>query len=373
MNKQISILIDDGNQIKLGTGIGKYSLYLFNAFKANGYNVELVEQNNNISSRLKDRIRYLLHINSKKYKKQVEKYDIVLYTNYVIPFQKNINTKYAVTIPDMVAFLHPDTLPLAYRYYNQLMIRNSIKNADLIFTISKSVEKEIVEKFPRSKDKLYTTWLGVYDGIRPLGHYEEYQNPALKDIDSFPFFLFISTVEKRKNVGLVLDAFIALKRTSSKAEKYKLVIVGRPGFGFNEFLEKANTSDYKEDIIFAGYTCDKDCNRLYNHAKAFIFPTMYEGFGFAQIECMKCHLPIILSDIPTNREISRDYGEFFNLNDINTLIDKMMIFVNNQYNYEKKNILADKYVVDFDWIKIAEQYKKIFEMVLNSPTNESCY
>ena len=225
-----------------------------------------------------------------------------------------------------------------------------------MFTISKTVEKEIVDKFPKVSERIRTTWLGLYDGVRPLEKYAQYENLRLEGIDKYDYFLFVSTVEKRKNVGLVLDAFIKFKQMYKNALDYKLVIVGRPGYGYEEFVEKADMSDYKEDIIFAGYTCDADCNRLYNRAKAFVFPTIYEGFGFAQIECMRCHLPIILSDIPTNREISRDYGEFFSLGDINTLVDKMAIFLNGKYDYETKNRIADEYIKDFQWSTIADQY-----------------
>ncbi len=356
MNKQLKILIDDGNQIKLGTGIGKLSLYLYNAMRENGYNVSLVPQGNASSGRLKDRITYLRQINSVQYARDLARYDAVIYTNYAMPYKKNNSTLYAAVIPDMVSFLYPDTLPSMYRYYNQMMIRNSVSRADLVFTISKSVEKEIVEKFPNVTDRIRTTWLGLYDGIRPLEKYEDYENPKLWGIDDSDYFLFVSTVEKRKNVGLVLDAFIRLKQVCTGAKNYKIVIVGRPGYGYDEFVDIATKSGYTEDIIFAGYTCDSDCNRLYNHAKAFIFPTIYEGFGFAQIECMRCHLPIILSDIPTNREISREYGEFFQLDKPETLIQKMKMFVDGQYDNTQKNRIADQYIEEFNWIKIAEQY-----------------
>ena len=110
MNKQLKILIDDGNQIKLGTGIGKLSLYLYNAIKKNGYDVSLVSQNTASSGRLKDRISYLCQINSTQYARKLEKYDVVLYTNYAMPYRKNGSTLYVAVIPDMVSFLYPNTL-----------------------------------------------------------------------------------------------------------------------------------------------------------------------------------------------------------------------------------------------------------------------
>ena len=362
----LKVLMDDGNQINIGTGIGKYSLYLYKALKKQGLDIELVENKaKSKGSRAFQRLQYILMINSKKYLKTIsEKYDIAFYTNYLVPFRRAKGTKYIVTIHDMVAFLYPETLPRFYRYYNRISIRNSIKNADMIMTVSESVKKEILSFFPNAEKKLHYTWEGLYDGIRILNECSPYENEKLSGIDEAPFFLFVSTVEKRKNVGMVIEAFIELKKINPSAKDYKLVIVGRPGFGYEDFVSIVNESGCSSDVIFSGYTSDEDCNRLYNHAKAFVFPTIYEGFGFAQIECMKCHLPIILSDISTNREISRDYGLFFNLNDITSLVRQMGVIVNNEYDYAKFNELADEYVKDFSWDDIAKQYIDYMEKVV---------
>ena len=354
----MKVLIDDGNQIRLGTGIGKYTLYLYRSLKNSGIDVSLVDQEEmKFTSRTKQRFAYLKKINSNEYQKSIDgKFDVVLYTNYAVPFRRFRNTKIVGCIPDMVSYLFPEKLPFFYRIYNQLMIKNTVKKADLIFTISQSVKKEILNRFPRVNNRLVYTWLGVYDGIQPLKEYIPYENDKLRNIDDYPFFLFVSTVEKRKNVGMVIDAFIKLKEESLNATKYKLVIVGRPGYGYEEFVDKVNASEFKKDVVFSGYTTDSDCNRLYNHARAFVFPTVYEGFGFAQIECMRCHLPIILSDIPTNREISREYGLFFNLNELSTLVEQMSLIVNDEYDHDKYDALADIYIKDFDWDRIALQY-----------------
>ena len=78
MNKDIKVLIDDGKQIELGTGIGKMSFYLYQAMKELSYNVSLVPQNIASSGRMKDRISYLKRINSKEYAEYLSKYDVVI-------------------------------------------------------------------------------------------------------------------------------------------------------------------------------------------------------------------------------------------------------------------------------------------------------
>ncbi len=365
----MKILIDDGMQIDIGTGIGKYTQYLYKYMKKNNDLFDVSLSNNKIFSkknRKLNRIKYIFKINSKQYQEELNNYDYVWFTNYIIPFRKNKSCKYIVTIHDLVAFLYPETLPFLYRIYIRFMIKYSLKKANYIFTVSETAKNEIIKNFSYCKDKVFLLYPGLYDDIYNTKRLEEYDNENLKDIDNYPFFLLISTVEKRKNVGMVIDAFIKLKSENKESNKYKLVIAGRPGYGYQDFINKVRLSNYSEDIIFTGYISNKDCNHLYNKAKAFIFPTVYEGFGCAQIECMECNLPIILSDIQTNKEISKDYGEYFNLDDINTLISKMLIFVNGKYDYISKQKKAKEYLKEFNWEK---NVKKIPMILTNKEKN----
>ena len=356
----MKILLDDGMQISVGTGIGKYSISLYKGLLENNVDVQLSDYIPPKKGKMYDRLHYLYYINSMDYQEYIKRFDYVLYTNYAVPFIKNSKTKYAVTIHDLVAFLYPDTLPFMYRYYSQAMIRNACEKADLIFTVSNSAKNDIVAKFPKVKNKIHAIWAGLYDDRKPLSEYPPYENCKLTDIDNVPFFLFVSTVEKRKNVGMVIDAFLKLKGEYAEASDYKLVLAGRPGYGYQEFVEKVNASQYSQDVVFTGYVSDSDCNRLYNHAKAFIFPTVYEGFGSAQIECMNCHLPIVLSDIPVNREVSREYGIYFSLNEMDTLVRAMAKLLSKGYDYNMKKILSERYIGDFQWNNISKKYIGIF-------------
>lgn len=359
----LKLLIDDGMQIPLGTGIGKYSKCLYEALsRRDDIQVDLSTWEPSGSNRKSNRVEYLKYINSREFLERVDAYDIVLFTNYAVPFRKP-SCKLACCIPDMVSFLHPEMLPVAYRYYNRMMIRNSIRKSDLILTISNSVKEEIAEHFPRYASKLEYTWLGLYEGIRKVECPATYEDDILATLEPQKFFLFVSTVEKRKNVGLVLDAFLKLRKRGV-AEDYKIVFAGRLGYGSEEFVATASASEFVNDVIFAGYVSDRDLNRLYNEASAFVFPTVYEGFGFAQVECMSVGLPIILSDIPVNREVARDYGIFFDLNAENTLIEAMEKVVKEEFDQSRLDELARSYLPEFNWERIAEQYVGYMQKLL---------
>lgn len=349
------LLIDDGMQISLGTGIGKYSKYLYEALaRRDDVHVDLIPWKPTGDSRWLRRAEYLKYINSSSFRKFASGYDAVLFANYAVPFRA-LPSKVLCCIHDMASYLYPDTLPFAYRYYNRAMIRNSIKRADLVLTVSDSVRKEIIERFPCCASKIEYIWNGLYEGIYKEEKPKPYEDSSLSSLKPQKFFLFVSTVEKRKNVGLVIDAFLKLKGRGL-AEGYKFVFAGRLGYGSEEFTATASASEFCDDIIFTGYVSDADLNRLYNEAAAFVFPSVYEGFGFAQIECMSVGLPIILSDIPTNREISRDYGMFFKLENEETLIEAMTKVVYEKLNRTELEELAKSYLPEFTWDGIAAQY-----------------
>lgn len=360
----MKILIDDGMQVKVGTGIGKYTLYLYNTLRKilqEPDRVDLFQFNKGDSGKQGGRLKYLLHINSKEYCKRCGEYDVVHYTNYAIPFRRNRKTKYAVTIHDLASFLQPQSLPMVYRIYSRFMIRYAIRYADTVLTVSRTAQKDIAEKWPRYAQKVHLAYPGMYDEFNGDSQRQDaqYELDSQKQLKKKRFFLFVGTVEKRKNLAIVIKAFLALKQ-SGKAEDYKLVLAGRPGFGFEEYEALTQESAFGADVIFTGYISSQDCTKLYQEAAAYVFPSLYEGFGSTQLECMANHLPLILSKIPTNWEISRDYGLFFDLEDQQSLEAQMLAIMEGRYNAQEKNAVADRICEAFAWDHVINSYLEAY-------------
>lgn len=353
----MKILIDDGMQIDINTGIGKYTKYLFNYLKENGMDISLQQHHNKSKKKIFGRIKYLLKINSNKYKKNTKKFDIIHYTNYVIPFRRNKNVKYAVTIHDLACYKCSNTLPFLYRLYAKVTTKYAIRHSNMIFTVSESIRNEIIEKFPNSKEKIVVGYPGLYDEMDSNTCKDTYDSKILKNINT-KFFLFIGTIESRKNIEFVLDAFFKFKEKYKN--NYKLILAGKPGYGYKYFTKKVIESEYKNDVIFTGFISSNDACLLYNNAAAYIFPSIYEGFGSPQLECMVHHTPLILSSIPTNLEISKEYGLFFDLNNSDTLINQMKFIIEKKYNYIEKNIIADKVIEKFKWNNLISIYIKSY-------------
>lgn len=354
--------MDDGLQLRYGTGIGRYTQYLFDELqKRKDITVELTDYIEKNHSKTKERLRYLQYINSNKYRRASKKYDVIHYTNFVIPFCRSRATHYVATVHDLTAFLQPQAMSRMASLYYRMMIRYTIKHADMIITVSKAVRNEIMRMFPNVATPIEVCYSGVYEGLTYSNGQISYSCPVIKELKDKKFFLFVGTIEKRKNIGFVIKAFLKFKESFSEANDYKLVLAGREGYGCDEFHRLADSSFYGKDVIFTGYITDEDRNGLYNHAAAFIFPTLYEGFGIPQLECMKCHLPIILSDIPVNREISGEYGEYFSLSHEDELITEMEKIILNKIDYTKKFDIADAKLPQYNWGDIAEYLIEIYK------------
>lgn len=358
------ILIDDGMQIKVGTGIGKYSFYLYNELKKTlkgNDSVELSQYDKGNSSKQQGRLRYLRYINSYDFYTKCGNYDVIHFTNYAMPFKKNKRAKYVVTIHDLASFLYPGSVSKLYGMYNRIVIRLAIRKADVILTVSESVRQEIIEKWPNIETKVKVAYPGIYSEYDSTNSTKEYRSEKLKELEGAKFFLFVGTIESRKNLGIVIKAFISMKEMD-KENEYKLVLAGRPGFGYEEYEALIQKSVCKGDIITTGYLPSEDVIKLYKEAAAYVFPSVYEGFGSTQLECMANHLPIILSDIPTNREVSGNYGIYFELGNTEQLRMRMEQIVHGDYDYITQNELANQKCKQFMWSNLIHSYIEAYKV-----------
>ena len=362
----MKLLLDDGMQVKVGTGIGKYTQYLYETLlmsKNKNDIIELHSFDKKDKSKIVGRYKYIKYINSSNFLRKSENFDIVHFTNYAIPFRRSKKDKYVVTIHDLAAFYHPETFSKKYALYSQYVTDYAIKHSDLILTVSNSSRIEICERWPRYANRIKYIYPGVYTEFMPYNIDDNYESLSLHSLKDKKFFLFVGTIEKRKNLGIVINAFIQLKKNKN-ASDFKLVLAGRSGFGFEEYKKMIDFSSCAKDIIVTGYLPKNDINRLYQHAAAYLFPTVYEGFGSTQLECMCNHLPLILSDIPTNKEVSKEYGLYFQLDDIDSLIYQMECIVYEKIDRKTNNSIADRILPEYTWENAAKKYMAYISQLL---------
>ena len=176
-----------------------------------------------------------------------------------------------------------------------------------------------------------------------------------------PYILFIGTLEPRKNVQMLIQAFNNLKKEHNLP--HQLVLVGGNGWMCDDILKEIESSDYKNDIIRPGYVADADLPAFINGADVFVYPSFYEGFGLPILEAMQCGTSVITSHVSSMPEVGGKACLYIDPNDKTELseqIYKVVSDVSLQKDLSEKGIEQSK---NFSWEKCARETLKVYQKV----------
>lgn len=278
------------------------------------------------------------------YRIKADKYIFLAFPSPVLFRKKGIIN----TIHDLTAWDYPKTMKFLSKMYFKLGIRNAVKVSERILTVSEFSKRRIIEKFKIENISI------IYNGISDVFlkssmKMQEKNLSDLKEKYKLPdsYLMCLCTLEPRKNIELLIKAYVELRNKNKISEK--LVLVGRKGWKVEKLLNDIN-NNYIEDIIITGFVDDEDLPLIYSEAKCFIFPSLYEGFGIPVIEAMYMNVPVICSNTSSLPEVINGCGILFENNNIEDLKDKILAFLNSD---EKEFLsvikMARKRAEKFNW------------------------
>ena len=345
------IIIEDGLNLYKKTGQGQYSQNLFNILCDMGYDVEMKRKPflEKIKNSTVKRILYILWLNLVfPFLVIFKKTDKIIFTNTITPIFKLPGKKYYPVLHDLWAYKAPDTVTFAQGLYTRFVIF-SIKNTyEKIITVSDTVKTEIIDFFKCSTDDVTVVYNTFSFGEKPIvPQTEEEQKKILSkyNIESKKYILSVATLNKRKNIQMLIEAYKKLKTD------IKLVLVGGAS------SEKFGTIDNK-NIIFTGYVEDDLLKVLYKNALVYVFPSVYEGFGIPIIDAQAFGVPVICSDIPVFKEIGA-FSILYSEITISQFRDKMYFIFNNKNIHKQLINMGYENCHRFSSKNIKEQLKWI--------------
>jgi len=279
------------------------------------------------------------------FKRQV---DIRLFFNFRVP--PGVNAKNATVIYDMVLLAFPETMSLRTKILLQLTLRQSVRRVDRIFTISEFSKREIVKYLDIVPEKIDVIPLGIDHSIYNTNYSNQtIESTLAKHNISSPYFLFVGTLEPRKNVDLILDAYIDLYRCEPACPL--LVIVGKKGWNYENIFHKIQTSDLQDKVRFTGYVEEVEIPKFMNGALAFLFPSLYEGFGLPPLEAMACGTPVIVSNTSSLPEVVGNAGILIDPYSVKELTAAMSRILNDTIFREELINLGKIRAQAFTWEK----------------------
>lgn len=240
--------------------------------------------------------------------KLCKKYKIdVLHTQYFIPFFNPCPV--VCTIHD-ICFEHFKDIFTKKEYITQkLLIPYAARKSDYIFTVSGNAKNDIAASYNIKKEKIVVTYDAVNDEFRKLSA-SELKSEELRSKYNITgdYILSVGNLQPRKNLVRLIKAYKILKKCNKIEEK--LVIVGKKAWLYNDILKEVLNDD--GDVIFTDYVEQSDLIRLYNDAKCFIYPSLFEGFGIPPLEAMACGNVVGVSNTSSLPEVVGDAGLYFN-------------------------------------------------------------
>ncbi len=260
-----------------------------------------------------------------------------------------------------VSYLHfPGMFNRRDLYQLKLWGRYSISKAKKIITISESSKSDIIKKYNVSSSEVAV----VYPGIKKISN-SKYQIANMDELRkkfgiSNKYILFVGTLQPRKNVEKLIEAFAKLKR-----DDMNLVIVGKKGWMFDDILDAPKKFHIEDRVDFLHEVTDEELPSFYKNAEMFVLPSLYEGFGLPVLEAMKYGTPVITSNISSLPEAGGDAALYVDPNDTEDIAAKMQKLLEDAKLREELIKKGYKQAEKFSWEKSAKETLRALEEVAN--------
>jgi len=281
--------------------------------------------------------------------------DIVVEPAHFGPFNLPKSIKRITVIHDMTVFLYPELHVFLSQYLQRKLFPRILKKSNHIITNSSNTTDDVVKYFPFVKNKISSILLGKDKSFKPRSDKNILENYSVEQ----PYILFVGTLEPRKNIPVLIEAFDEFKQKTGMA--HQLVLIGKKGWKSKDIFKAINGSPFVTDIVSLGYVPKEDLPIIYSMAEVFVYPSIYEGFGLPILEAMACGTPVITSKTSSMPEVGGSAVMYADPNSSAEIAKKIISLCSSSEMREKFSKLGLTQSAQFSWEKSAKENIKIFE------------
>ena len=279
------------------------------------------------------------------------RFDIFWGPRHHLPLLMSKRVKRVVTVHDLVHLRYPETMKPANLILERILMKRSLETADAVIAVSQASALDVTGFYRKVDPKRIHT---IYSGVP---QWPEGQDDAdfIRTLPPY-YFLFVGTMEPRKNIAGIISAF---ERLPPEAYDGYLIIVGETGWKINELKACLRNPKLGDRIILKGYIPRRHLKGLYQNAACLVFPSFYEGFGFPILEAMAFGTPVITSNTASMKEIAGDAALLVDPYRVEDIAGAMRRIIGDAELRSRLNREAASRLPLFSWQKCAEALMEI--------------
>lgn len=268
-----------------------------------------------------------------------------------------------ISIMDLAFFHFPEYFTKKDLTQLHNWTRYSVKAAKKIITISEATKNDIIKLYSVPRGKIEVIYPGIkhtFSTTKSMTKTEIQEKYNISD----HYVLFVGTLQPRKNIEKLIEAFALAKKSLNDTSKdLQLVIVGKKGWQFESILSAPERFNVEESVKFLDFVPDADLSALYKDAQLFAFPSLYEGFGLPVLEAMRYGCPVLTSNISSLPEAGGDAAYYIDPGDAKDIAQGIEKLITNPKLRSEMIEKGKKQISKFSWEKAAKETLAVLEEV----------
>ena len=283
--------------------------------------------------------------------------DLFHATDHLLPRLSRVRSVF--TLHDLVFRFYPETHMPLNRWFLTLMMPHFLRAADMVIAVSECTKRDAMRLYGLDEAKIRV----IYEGVDPRFRSADPETiEAVRARYGLPerFILSVGTIEPRKNLTTLLEAYRTLR---DRGSDFKLVIVGRKGWLYEGFFRRLRELGLEGEVVFPGFVPDEDLPALYSAAELFVFPSLYEGFGLPPLEAMACGTPVITSNTSSLPEVMGEAGILVEPRDVRALAEAMERVLTDKGKGREMKGKGLQQAAKFSWEKAARETMEVYRVV----------
>ena len=266
--------------------------------------------------------------------------------------------KLIVTVHDIIHIKFPEYLASRKAYlYAKYMFKKVTEKAEKLITASEHTKSDIIEHFNVSPEKINVIPFGVDERFHSVE--DEALISSFKEKFALPenFILYVGNLKSHKNLGTLLKAFGVLKKKKEIEESLVLTTGGKPA---DELIRQVCDEGIEKSVKFLPFIPDEELPLLYNCARVFVFPSLYEGFGLPLLEAMACGVPVVCSNSASIPEVVGEAAIMCDPEDCGAFADGMHRLLRDDSLRSKLTSEGMKRAKFFSWAETAKKTVEVY-------------